>query len=160
MKTIRIVFISLIMILFSFSAYALNLEVDNDLNTFANQNLLNGSESEKLNNPFFIKKEVVETLQPEEEEVLEKETPEEQTQPAVIPAETREERVEKTESEPEIIINGVISAANSKIALLVSYRQEKHLLKIGSSVADYKLTAYRDGEATFVKNGREIKISY
>ena len=158
MKTLRIIFTIFLIILFSFSAYALNLEVDNDLNNFANQNLLNGNESENLNNPFFIKKEVIEA--PAEEEVLERETIEEQTQPAVVPTEIKEERVEKTEAEPEIIINGVISAANSRLALLVSYQQEKHLLKIGSSVDGYRLTAYRDGEATFIKNGREIKVSY
>jgi hypothetical protein len=158
MKTLRIIFTILLIISFSFSAYALNLEVDNDLNNFANQNLLNGNESENLNNPFFIKKEVVEA--PEEEEVIERETIEEQTQPAVVPTENSEERIEKKEAEPEIIINGVISAANSRLALLVTYRQEKHLLKIGSSLDDYSLTAYRDGEATFIKNGREIKVSY
>ena len=158
MKTLRIIFTILLIISFSFSAYALNLEVDNDLDNFANQNLLNGNESENLNNPFFIKKEVIEA--PEEEEVIERETLEEQIQPAVVSTEIKEERIEKKESEPEIIINGVISAANSRLALLVNYQQEKHLLKIGSSLDGYRLTAYRDGEATFIKNGRKIKVSY
>lgn len=149
MKTLRIIFTILLISSFTFSAYALNLEVDNDLNNFANQNLLDVGDTQSLKNPFFIKKEVMEA--PEEIEAA---------------ADLADNIIDdnrdgpETVSKPEIIINGVITAASNRMALIVSYNQDKHLLKIGDIMDGYRLSSYKNGEATFVKNGDITKVSY
>lgn len=147
MKHLKLLlFITLIIILNS-TAFALNLDVDNDLNNFAKENLLNENLTKNLNNPFFLNEQL---------EEVELESP---PNMAANTIETREE-VEEIDTEPKITINGVISASNSRMALLISYQQEKHLLEIGDSLDGYKFTAYQNGEATFKKEGREIKVLY
>ncbi|MFW5736037.1 MAG: hypothetical protein ACOCXB_01635 [Halanaerobium sp.] len=161
MKYLKLVFLTVFIIIFSSNAFALNLEVDSDLNDFAEENLLGENQTQNLRNPFFEKKEAGEN--PEAEEELELEDGFEADPSLNSAAETDDQRTETikdVESEPEIIINGVISASNSRLALLVSYQQEKHLLKIGDSLDDYRLTAYKNGEATFEKNGEEFEIAY
>lgn len=161
MKHLKWLIFIILIITVNCTAFALNLNVDNDLNDFAQENLLTENETQNLTNPFFIKQEVEKV--PEEEEIMESENNETQAQTErVSPVENRVERIEipEPEPEPEIIINGIISASNSRIALLVSYQQDNHLIKIGDSIDSYKLTAYKDGEATFIRNGREIKVSY
>jgi len=161
MKYLKMLFLIILIITFNSTVFALNLDVDSDLNGFADKNLLNKNETQNLKNPFFIKKELVET--PEEQENLEVAEETETQSPINRPVDLVEERVENIEQrepEPEIIINGIISASNSRMALLISYQQEKHLLQIGETVDDYKLTAYQNGEATFIRNGRAIKVSY
>ena len=152
MKYLKLLFFIVLIIILNSTAFALNLDVDNDLNDFAKKNLLNENLTKNLNNPFFLNEQLKET--PDEEVEL-------QTPPNmdVNITKTREE-VEEVDTEPEITINGVISASNSRMALLISYQQEKHLLEIGDSLDGYKFTAYQNGEATFKKEGREIKVLY
>jgi|GEM_PF-2007357 hypothetical protein len=159
MKHLKWLIFIILIITVNFTAFALNLDVDSDLSDFAQENLLTESETQNLKNPFFIKLEVEEV--PAEEEIVEAKDVETQPQTeAAAPVDNRMERIVMPEPEPEIIINGVISASNSRIALLVNYQQNNHLLEIGDSIDSYELTAYKDGEATFIKNGREIKVSY
>ncbi|PTV99094.1 hypothetical protein C8C76_11229 [Halanaerobium saccharolyticum] len=152
MKYLKLLFFIVLIITLNSTAFALNLDVDNDLNSFAKENLLNENETQNLTNPFFLNDQLEEV--PEEEVELD-------TSPkmAVNTIENREE-VEEINAEPEITINGVISASNSRMALLISYQQEKHLLEIGDSLDGYEFTAYQNGEATFKKDGREIKVLY
>jgi type II secretory pathway component PulC len=152
MKYLKLLFFIILIIILNSTAFALNLDVDNDLNDFAKKNLLNENLTQNLNNPFFLNEQLKEA--PAEEVEL-------QTPPnmAVNTIKTREE-VEEVDTGPEFTINGVISASNSRIALLISYQQEKHLLEIGDSLDGYKFTAYQNGEATFKKEGREIKVLY
>lgn len=157
MKYLKWFLFIILIIILNNTTFALNLDVDSDLNDFAKENLLKENETQNLNNPFFLKKEEVETPKADVEEEVE-------LQPlanaAANTVRESERNIEKIEAEPEIIINGVILASNSRMALLISYQQQKHLLKIGDSVDDYKLTAYKNGVATFTKNGKEIKVFY
>ena len=163
MKYLKLLFFILLIIILNSTAFALNLDVDSQLNDFAKENLLNENKTQNLNNPFFIKKEVEETSEGEDNLEVEEEVNPQTPAPTNTAANTfdeSEQNIGEINTEPEIIINGVISASNSRIALLISYQQEKHLLEIGDSLDGYKLTAYKNGEATFKKSGREIKILY
>lgn len=153
MKYLKILFLIAFIFIFSSNVFALNLEVDNDLSDFAQENLLKEDEIKILKDPFYIKKEVVES--PVKENKAE----------SLLNSDEnihndRIKTIEKKESEPDIIINGVISASNSRIALLISYQQQKHLLKIGDSFNDYRLTAYKNGKAIFKKNDKIFEIIY
>ncbi|TDO92253.1 hypothetical protein DFR79_10666 [Halanaerobium saccharolyticum] len=152
MKHLKLLFFIVLIIIFNSTAFALNLNVESELNDFAKGNLLNKNLVQNLNNPFFSNEKIEEA--PEEE--VEVQTP---PNIAVDTIETGAE-IEKIDTEPGIIINGVVSASNSRMALLISYQQEKHLLEIGESLDGYKFTAYQNGEATFKKAGREIEVLY
>ncbi|RAK06718.1 hypothetical protein C8C77_12154 [Halanaerobium saccharolyticum] len=146
MKHLKLLLFIVLFITLNSTAFALNLDVDNDLNNFAKENLVNENLTQNLNNPFFLKEEEVEL----------------QTPPPNMAENNLEisEEIEEVDADPEITINGVISASNSRLALLISYQQEKHLLEIGESLDGYKLTAYQNGEATFINEGREIIVLY
>lgn len=157
MKNLKIIFLIIFLLTLSSTAFALNLDVDNDLNDFAKENLIKEKETKNLKNPFFIEKEVAAIS--EQENNLEAEN-KEQRDPKANSSEQKSESREEITAKPEIVINGVITASNSRMALLLSYQQERHLLKIGEKLDGYRLTAYKNGKATFIKNGVKTEVIY
>ena len=157
MKNLKIIFLIVLFLTLSSTAFALNLDVDNDLNDFAKENLLKENETQNLKNPFFIEKEVAAIS--DQETSLEVENKDERT-PELNTSKQNSESSEEIKAKPEFVINGVISASNSRMALLISYQQERHLLKIGNKLDGYRLTAYKNGKATFIKDGVKIEVIY
>ena len=134
------------------TASALDLDVESDLNEFAAANKLSSTQIKNLKNPFFIE---IET-----DEISDEIATEENYLTEEFTAVEESNQVEETVSEPEIVIDGVIKAANSRMALIVSYNQDKHLLKIGDMMNGYRLSSYQNGEAVFIKNGSSIRVKY
>jgi hypothetical protein len=153
MRVIKFVFLVFLISSLSISASALNLDVDNDLANFADENLLNNTDSNSLINPFLI--EIPETKKQEENlDQVRDDFIEENTN---LPEPELE--VVEPKKEELLTINGVISASN-KLALLINYQNTNHVLKIGDTLDNYRLVSYQNGDATFVRNGNSIKISY
>jgi hypothetical protein len=154
MRVIKFVFLVFLISSLSISASALNLDVDNDLANFADENLLNNTDSNSLINPFLI--EIPETKKQEENlDQVRDDFIEENTN---LPEPELE--VVEPKKEELLTINGVISASSNKTALLINYQNTNHVLRIGNSIDDYRLVSYQNGEATFIRNGNSIIISY
>lgn len=154
MRVIKFVFLVFLISSLSISALALNLDVDNDLSDFVNENLLNNTDSNGLINPFLIEipetKKQEENLDPVRDDFIEENTNLPEPELEVV----------EPKNEELLTINGVISASNNKTALLINYQNTNHVLRIGNSLDNYRLVSYQNGEATFIRNGNSIKISY
>lgn len=153
MKIFKLLLIFILMLIINSSVSALDLDVEDDLNDFAVVNKLSSNQMQNLKNPFFVEIESAEIT--EAVETDEVDFPEEL---AVSEDTSQEEQV--VVSEPDIVIDGIIKAANSRIALIVDYNQNKHLLKIGDTMNGYRLSSYQNGEAVFIKNGSTVRVEY
>ncbi|MGM0549373.1 MAG: hypothetical protein ACQER0_08900 [Bacillota bacterium] len=158
MKFLKILFLLCLIMLISINVFALELEVESQLNDFVQSNLLVELEKENLKNPFFIKKEKVES---DFKKNLDLGLKANQKESKII-TENKEQQVDeqKNNYNPEIKINGVLRSSNSKLALLVNYKNQSEIIKIGESLDSYKLISYQAGEATFINQGEKFKVIY
>lgn len=147
MKIIKFVLLVFLISSLSISVSALNLDVDNDLSSFVNENLINKGNTNSLTNPFFVNIPEAETK--EENLALKREEF----------TEANLERIIEEKRGQILTINGVISTSD-KTALLINYQNINHVLQVGDSINNLRLLSYQNGDAIFIFNGNKIRISY
>jgi hypothetical protein len=159
MKILKLIFVMILFLTLNSTVFALNLDVDNNLKSFANQSLLDISDIKDLKNPFFIQKKIENdgsqnsldlglNLPQKEEFNLIKDNIKQQVDE------------QNNNYNPPIKINGILRTSNSNLALLLNYQSQSEIIKIGESMDNYKLINYQDGEATFINQGKKLKVKY
>lgn len=118
---------------------ALKLEVDESLREFASEAKLLEEELELLRDPFTDYRVAEEPAEPEP------------AQPAAqAPA-------SPVIGPPPFSINGV-SKSGDNVVLIIDTGNVPEMLRSGESLNGYQFARYEDGEAIFVRNGREFSL--
>lgn len=145
MKHLSMVILTICLVLLAPKVMALNLAVDQDLMDFTLQNELAENEISDLNNPFLNQ------LQP----LIENE---QQIDQLLV---EQHNKFNPEAAAEELEVKGILVTGGEKIILIKDLiNNTSELLRPGEMIAGYTFLAYRDNQATFIKNGNEFTINY